>query len=109
MQLLLIILGCLLRLAASGVRTVRRGGPLLRFRETSFSRKADLGLPGSPSVGWLNICPVLGAFWKSLDCYAYLPVAVCRDGAVGRVPVPVTSMSRHSALDCRKPVAIRRF
>ena len=109
MQLLLIILRCLLRLVPSGVKTVRRGGTSLRPREASFFPNADLGHPGSPFVGWLNICPVSGAFWNSLDCYAYLPVAGCRDGVGGRVPVPVTSRPRHSALGRRKPVATRRF
>ena len=109
MQLLLIILGCLLRRLPSGVRTVRRGGTSLRLRGASFSPKANLGYPGSPFVGWLNVWPVLWAFWKSLDCNECLSVAGCRDGLRGRVPVPVTSRPRHSALGRRKPVATRRF
>ena len=109
MHFLLIILGCLLRLVSSGVKTVRRGGTSLRLREASFFPKADLGYPGSPFVGWLNVWPVLWAFWTSPGCYAYLPVAGCRDGVGGRVPLPVTSRTRHSALGRRKPVATRRF
>ena len=109
MQLLLIILGCLSRLVPSGVKTVRRGVMSLRLREASFFPKADLEPPGSPFVGWLKIWPVLGAFWKPLDCHEYFPVADCRDGVGGRIPVPVTSRVRCSALGRRKPVATRRF
>ena len=110
MQLLLIILGWLFRLVPSDIKTVRRGGTSLWLGEASVPPKADLGHPGSQFVGWLNIWTLLRVFWKSLDCHEYLPVAGCRDGVGGQVPVRVTSGARHSALlGRRKPIATRRF